>query len=63
MKVSINTSADDLLSSFKCSIERHSIEEFEEAVKEELQKTEPRKTVIKLLHRVIRNKKNGARFI
>lgn len=60
MKPNINTSAEDILSSFRCSIEKFSIKGLEEAKLEEIGNRN-RTTVIKLLNRAIRDKKNGAR--
>lgn len=58
----INTSADDLLSSLRCSIERISVKDFEDAIEKE-KMNRNRTTVIKLLKRAIRYKKQGARHL
>ena len=60
--ISLRTSVDDLHSSFKYSIERYTPADFEAAVLEE-QNTQNRVTVIKLLKRALRLRKQGARRI
>lgn len=60
--ISLATSVDDLHSSFKCTIQGHTAECFEKAIVEE-QAGRNRSTVIKLLKRGLRMKKQGARHI
>lgn len=62
MKINLNTSVEDLLGSFKISIEDYSESDIEIAGKEEM-KGQNRKTVLRLLIRVMKNKRLGARWI
>jgi len=60
MKISLQTSVDDLQSSFRCSIEHYTIADFEDALSAE-EKGQDRVTVKKLLKRCLSKKKLGAR--
>jgi hypothetical protein len=60
--ISLTTSVDDIRSSFKCNIAGHTVECFEEAIKKEGE-GQNRTTVIKLLKRALRMKKQGATHI
>ena len=60
--INLHTSVDDLKTSFKCSIEHRTVEAFEAAIKAE-ESGQNRTTVIKLLKRALRMKKQGARRI
>jgi NADH:ubiquinone oxidoreductase subunit E len=62
MMISIQTSVDDLQSTFRCSIEQYTEKDFEEAIAKETAR-QNRTTVIKLLKRALRMKQQGARHI
>lgn len=61
-KICIHTSVEDLHSSLKCSIEYHTVKNFDDAIKEE-EAGQNRVTVIKLLKRARRMKELKARCI
>jgi hypothetical protein len=60
MKISLQTSVDDLQSSFRGSIEYYTTSDFEKAIEEE-EKGQNRVTVKKLLKRCLNKKKLGGR--
>lgn len=61
-KIIVNTSYDDLLSSFKCSIEHITIKQLEENIEFEKKRLR-RKSVIGLLQRVIKMKNKKAKSL
>lgn len=61
-KILIHTSVDDLHGHFKCSIKHHTEKEFEAAINEEI-RTQNRISVVKLLQRALKKKKEKAEHI
>lgn len=55
-EIKIHTSVDDLYGQFKCSIKHHSVKDFENAIAQE-QATQNRISVIRILQRAMRAKK------